>query len=142
MRSGSLPNISDAAPAAPTFCGLLELAQYRRLPRCIAEQSRDCDAKSKLQVQFGSFMSGIVPGRPSLPTSGSASPTVCELVLPRSTPWRAELFKLCKALPRGMPDKLEVSLIRYDHGVERSTAAYYDGRAYLIHIAMLPAGRR
>ena len=87
-------------------------------------------------------MSGIVPGRPSLPASGTRSLTVCELVLPRSTPRRAEIFKLCKALPRGMPDKLEVSLVRHDHGVERSTAAYYDGRAYLIHIAMLPAGPR
>jgi hypothetical protein len=39
-----------------------------------------------------------------------------------------------------MPDKIEVIAIRYGHGVERSTAAYYDGRAYLIHIAMTPAG--
>jgi hypothetical protein len=40
-----------------------------------------------------------------------------------------------------MPDKLEVSMIRHNDGVERSTAAYYGGRAYLIHIAMTPAGR-
>jgi hypothetical protein len=66
--------------------------------------------------------------------------TVCERVQPRATPRHADLFRLCKALPPGMPDKLEVSVIRYDHGVERSTAAYYDGRAYLIHIAMTPAG--
>jgi len=50
------------------------------------------------------------------------------------------MFRLCKALPRGMPDKLVVSVIRFEHGVESSTAAYYDGRAYLIHIAMTPAG--
>jgi hypothetical protein len=52
----------------------------------------------------------------------------------------ADLFRLCKALPRGMPDMLEVSVIRHDHGVERSTAAYYGGRVYLIHIGMTPAG--
>ena len=81
-------------------------------------------------------MPGIVPGTPFLPLSGNRSLTVCEFVQP--TPRRAELFKLCKALPPGMPDKLEVSVIRHDHGVERSTAAYYGGRAYLIHIAMKP----
>jgi hypothetical protein len=84
-------------------------------------------------------MSGIVPGRPAFIASATRSVTVSELVQVRATPGRADLFKLCKALPRGMPDKLEVSLIRYDHGVERSTAAYYGGRAYLIHIAMTPA---
>jgi hypothetical protein len=55
-------------------------------------------------------------------------------------PRRADIFRLCKALPRGMPDKIEVLVIRYDHGIERSTAAYYGGRAYLIHIAKTPAG--
>jgi hypothetical protein len=84
-------------------------------------------------------MSGIVPGRPAFIASATRSVTVSELVQVRATPRHADLFKLCKALPRGMPDKLEVSVIRYDHGVERSTAAYYDGRAYLIHIAMTPA---
>lgn len=83
-------------------------------------------------------MSGIVPGAPSFPSPGTPSFTVCELVQVRSTPRRASVFKLCKALPGGMPDKLEVSVIHFDHGVERSTAAYYDGRAYLIHIAIMP----
>jgi hypothetical protein len=85
-------------------------------------------------------MSGIMPGTPAFPSSGSRSVAVCEVIQPRATPRRAELFRLCKALPPGMPDKLEVSVIRHDYGVERSTAAYYDGRAYLIHIAMTPAG--
>lgn len=85
-------------------------------------------------------MSGIVPGAPSFPLSRTRSVAVCELVQPESTPRRAVVFSLCKALPRGMPDKLEVSIIRYDYGVERSTAAYYDGRAYLIHIALTPFG--
>jgi hypothetical protein len=85
-------------------------------------------------------MSGIVPGAPSFPSPGTPSVAVCELVQVRSTPRRADVFKLCKTLPRGMPDKLEVCIIHYDHGVERSTAAYYGGRAYLIHIAMTPAG--
>ena len=85
-------------------------------------------------------MSGIVPGMPSFPLSGTRSLTVSEAVQPRTIPRRADMFRLCKALPRGMPDKLVVSVIRFDHGVESSTAAYYDGRAYLIHIAMTPAG--
>jgi hypothetical protein len=85
-------------------------------------------------------MSGIAPGTPAFPSSGSRTVAVCELVQPRATPRRAEIFRLCTALPRGMPDKLEVSVIRHDYGVERSTAAYYDGRAYLIHIAMTPTG--
>jgi hypothetical protein len=85
-------------------------------------------------------MSAIVPGAPSFPFPGTRSVTVCELVQPRKALRRADLFSLCKALPRGMPDKLEVSVIRHDYGVERSTAAYYGGRAYLIHIAITPAG--
>lgn len=84
-------------------------------------------------------MSGIVPGTPSFPSSGTRPAAVCELVQPESTPRRAQVFRLCKALPRGMPDKLEVSVIHHDYGIERSTAAYYNGRAYLIHIAMTPA---
>ena len=40
-----------------------------------------------------------------------------------------------------MPDKLEVCIIRGDQGIERSTAAYYDGRAYLIHIALTPCSQ-
>ena len=83
-------------------------------------------------------MSGIVLRTPGFPSTGTRATTVCALVLPVPTPGRADYFRLCKVLPRGMPDKLEVSVIRYDHGVERSTAAYYGGRAYLIHIAMTP----
>jgi len=84
-------------------------------------------------------MSGIVPARPAFPSSGSRCVAVCELVQPKSAQRRAEIFRLCRALPRGMPDKLEVSVIRHDYGVERSIAAYYDGRAYLVHMAMTPA---
>ena len=86
-------------------------------------------------------MSGIKPGAPSFPSSGTPSVAVCECVQPRKAPGYANLFRLCKALPPGMPDRLEVSVIRSREGVERSTAAYYDGRAYLIHIAMTPAAR-
>ncbi|MDB5757958.1 MAG: hypothetical protein JWM30_1247 [Burkholderia sp.] len=86
-------------------------------------------------------MSGIKPGVPSFPSSATHSVTVCEFVQPRKAPGHADLFRLCRALPPGMPDKLEVSVIRHNDGVERSTAAYYGGRAYLIHIAMTPAGR-
>ena len=83
-------------------------------------------------------MPPIVPHTPGFFSSGTRSATACALVQPAPTPRRADLFRLCKALPRGVPDKLEVSLIRTDQGVERSTAAYYGGRAYLIHIAMTP----
>lgn len=82
-------------------------------------------------------MSGIVPHTPGFPSTGARAAIVCTITSPVPTPGRGYL-NLCKALPRGMPDKLEVSIIRYGHGVERSTAAYYGGRAYLIHITMAP----
>ena len=86
-------------------------------------------------------MSGLKPAAPSFPSSGTPCVTVCEFVQPRKSPGSADLFRLCKALPPGMPDKLEVSVIRSQEGIERSTAAYYGGRAYLIHIAMTTTAR-
>lgn len=83
-------------------------------------------------------MSGIVPATPGFPSSGTRAPMVCAIVQPRPMRRRADLYALCKALPSGVPDKLEVSIVRYEYGEERSTAAYYGGRAYLIHIAMTP----
>lgn len=85
-------------------------------------------------------MSGIVPRSPVFPSPGNRDASVCEVIQSSVSPRRADIFRLCTALPRGMPDKLEVCVIRHDYGVERSIAAYYSGRAYLIHIAMTPAG--
>jgi hypothetical protein len=66
---------------------------------------------------------------------------VCELVLPVPAPRRAGYFSLCKALPAGMPDYLEVCITHSELGTERSTAAFYGGRAYLIHLALEPRKR-
>jgi hypothetical protein len=64
-----------------------------------------------------------------------------ELALPAPAPRHADYFRLCKALPAGMPDYLEVSITHSALGTERSTAAFYSGRAYLIHLALEPRKR-
>lgn len=83
-------------------------------------------------------MPGMLPKAPLFPSTSLQGMPACELVLPPATPGRADFYRLARALPRGMPDKLEVSTIHFDSGSERCTAAWYGGRAYLIHIALLP----
>lgn len=43
-----------------------------------------------------------------------------------------------RALPSGMPDRLEVHVVRSGDGVERATAAIYGARAYLVHYEFKP----
>lgn len=57
---------------------------------------------------------------------------VCEWVVPALIPER-DYARTRRALPSGMPDCLEVHVLRSDDGIERSTAAIYGARAYLIH---------
>jgi len=83
-------------------------------------------------------MPGMLPRAPLFPSAVTQSAPACELVLPASAPRHAGYFKLCKALPPGMPDYLEVSITHSELGSERSTAAFYGGRAYLIHLAFEP----
>lgn len=51
---------------------------------------------------------------------------------------RQDWFSTCKILPPGIPDYLDVSIIRTEEGTERCTAAIYAGRAYLIHYEFTP----
>lgn len=61
----------------------------------------------------------------------------CEWVMPAFIAKR-DHARTCKALPPGMPDCLEVSVIHSDEGTERCTAAIYGARAYLIHYEFKP----
>lgn len=79
----------------------------------------------------------IFPNSPRFsPTVEDAGP-VREWVVPAVVP-RFGQVKACVALPPGMPDCLEVSIVRSDEGTERTTAVIYGARAYLIHYAFNP----
>lgn len=79
----------------------------------------------------------IFPDAPRFsPTLEDAGP-VCEWVRPAIVP-RFGRVKACVALPPGMPDCLEVSVVRAGEGTERTTALIYGARAYLIHYAFTP----
>ena len=84
-------------------------------------------------------MPGMLPKAPLFPSMPTQGPPACELVLPPSTPRHADVNRMARALPPGMPDRLEVSLTRAANGSERCTAAWYGKRAYLIHLALPPA---
>lgn len=84
-------------------------------------------------------MPGILPKAPLFPSLLTQGLPTCELVLPPSAPRHADVHRLARALPPGMPDRLEVSITRAANGSERCTAAWYGKRAYLIHLAYLPA---
>ncbi|HVL75263.1 MAG TPA: hypothetical protein VM406_04545 [Noviherbaspirillum sp.] len=47
---------------------------------------------------------------------------------------------MSRALPPGMPDRLDVSIVRSEQGVERSTSLVYGRHTYLIHYEFRPAG--
>lgn len=84
-------------------------------------------------------MPGMLPKAPLFPSLLMQGLPACELVLPPSAPRHADVYRLARALPPGMPDRLEVSITRAANGSERCTAAWYGKRAYLIHLALLPA---
>lgn len=104
----------------------------------VMERRSRADAQLKLQPALTVIMLGMLPKAPLFPSTSMKGLPACELVLPTSTARYADLLRLARALPRGMPDKLEVSIIHCERGSERCTAAWYGGRAYLIHIALLP----
>lgn len=84
-------------------------------------------------------MPGMLPKAPLFPSPFLHGLPACELVLPPATPRHADVNRLARFLPPGMPDRLEVSITRAANGGERCTAAWYGKRAYLIHLALLPA---
>lgn len=85
-------------------------------------------------------MPGMLPRAPLFSRALLQGPPACELVLPPAAPRHADVNRLARWLPPGVPDRLEVSIIRAGNGSERCTAAWYGERAYLIHLAILPAG--
>lgn len=79
----------------------------------------------------------IFPSAPRFsPPLEDAGP-VREWVMPAVVPCFGQV-KACVALPPGMPDCLEVSIIRSEEGTERTTAVIYRTRAFLIHYTFTP----
>lgn len=83
-------------------------------------------------------MPGMLPRAPLFPSFSTQAAPACELVLPPSAPRHAGFYRLARALPSGVPDRLEVCVTHLDTGSERSTTAWYGKRAYLIHLALSP----
>lgn len=85
-------------------------------------------------------MSGILPISPHFFTPETDDSPVCEWVMPAVIP-RQQYARTCSALPPGMPSCLEVCVTHTEEGMERTTAAIYGTRAYLIHYAFTPHRR-
>lgn len=82
-------------------------------------------------------MSALFPDAPrSTPAIADVTPAR-EWVMPSVVP-RLGYARACIALPPGMPDCLEVCIVRSDEGTERTTAVMYGARAYLIHYEFKP----
>ena len=77
-------------------------------------------------------MSGIFPNAPVFSSATRDAAPVREWVMPAVMP-RRDYARTCTALPPGMPDCLEVSVMHSAEGTERTTAVIYGARAYLIH---------
>jgi hypothetical protein len=82
-------------------------------------------------------MSGIFPRAPRFSSAETDATPACEWVMPAFIP-RRNHARTCTPLPPGMPDCLEVSVMRSEEGVERTTAIMYGARAYLIHYEFKP----
>lgn len=80
-------------------------------------------------------MSGIFPKAPAVNASVLDATPVREWVMP--VPKR-NFARVCTMLPPGMPDCLEVHIVRSEEGVERTTAVIYGAHAYLIHYEFKP----
>lgn len=83
-------------------------------------------------------MSELFPKAPFIPATGLDTRPACAWVLPAPAV-RRDSYAICKALPPGMPDCLEVSIGQTPEGTERTTAAIYGQHAYLIHYEFNPA---
>lgn len=83
-------------------------------------------------------MSAIFPTSPVIPTARNRTRPACEWVVPAPSAQRRNYSSLCKALPVGMPDLLQVNIAHSEEGTERCTAAIYGSRAYVIHYEFEP----
>lgn len=80
-------------------------------------------------------MSGLFPKLPAVPSADAAA-SVCEWVMPRYAEPERQYFRACVALPPGRPDYLAVSTEVCDEGRERTVAAVYGQRVWLIHYSL------
>ena len=81
-------------------------------------------------------MRELFPEPPGLSSARQRPVAVTEWVMPGGSTLR-RWVGLHPALPRAMPDCLEVNLIHREEGSERSVAAVYGNRSYLIHLEFL-----
>ena len=88
-----------------------------------------------------SYMPELFPEPPFIPAVRHDAVPVCEWVVPVPSVQQRDYFRVCKVLPAGMPDFLEVSIDHSEQGTERCTAVVYGNRAYLIHYHFEPRRR-
>ncbi|WP_088706166.1 hypothetical protein [Noviherbaspirillum denitrificans] len=79
----------------------------------------------------------LFPSAPRFSPAVTDVSPVREWVMPSVVP-RRSYANGCVALPPGMPDSLEVSIVRSAEGTERTTAVIYGKRVFLIHYAFTP----
>lgn len=78
-------------------------------------------------------MQNLFPTAPNLPAALNRAVPVREWVMPAKDLSRRHGVGFCTRLPPGMPDCLQVETFVGTDAVERSTAAVYGNRSYLIH---------
>lgn len=84
-------------------------------------------------------MPGLFPKPPVIPAASQNVVPACEWVMPAAARLQRQHFSLYNALPAGQPDYLDVSINYAPEGTERTTAAVYGNKAYLIHYEFKPA---
>jgi hypothetical protein len=82
-------------------------------------------------------MSAIIPNQPAFSSADRDARPACEWIAPAYSAER-DYAKTCKALPPGMPDRLELHVVRSLEGVERCTSVIYGAHVYLVHYGFEP----
>lgn len=86
-------------------------------------------------------MPALFPKSPFVPAATQHLAPASEWVMPANARLRREHFSLYNVLPAGTPDYLDVSVIHASEGTERTTAAVYGNKTYLIHYEFTPNKR-
>lgn len=94
--------------------------------RCAGLQAQTTSAFIEVTMQ------GIFPSAPRFSSTDTDARPVCEWIRPALLPER-DYARTRRALPSGMPGSLEVHVLHFMDGVERSTVVMYGARAYLVH---------
>jgi hypothetical protein len=82
-------------------------------------------------------MSAIFPEAPDFSLLERHASPVCALIVPANIAER-DCIRMSKALPSGMPDRLELHIVHGQAGIERSAAVFYGERAYLVDFRIDP----